>query len=111
MSPLTITHHDTGTGPVLHVAGELDYDQASALRERVERLDLHAGQKLIIDLSGLEYCDSTGLTALLAARQYASAANADTVLTAVPADTLRILTITGLDQVFIIHTGTDATPR
>lgn len=111
MSPLNITHRNAATGPVLHVVGELDYEQATTLREQVERLALLRGQRLVIDLFGLEFCDSTGLTALLAARQCALAAGADAVLTAVPADTLRILTITGLDQVFTIHPGIDATSQ
>ncbi|WP_434976323.1 STAS domain-containing protein [Streptomyces mirabilis] len=63
------------------------------------------GQDLVIDLSGLEYCDSTGITALLAARQRAQAADADMTLAAVPANTLRILTVVGLDQVFTIQPG------
>ncbi|WP_405550499.1 STAS domain-containing protein [Streptomyces sp. NBC_01171] len=105
MSPLNITHHDAVTGPVLHVAGDLDYAQAIALREQVESFALSPGQNLVIDLSDLEYCDSTGLTVLLAARQRAQTAGADMALAAVPADTLRILNITGLDQIFTIHPG------
>ncbi|MEV6012930.1 STAS domain-containing protein [Streptomyces sp. NPDC051976] len=103
MSPLTITHHDTTTGPVLHVTGALDYEHGAALREQVARLALNPGQNLRIVLSGLEFCDSTGITVLLAARQLALAADADLTLTAVPTDTLRILTLVGLDQVFTIR--------
>ncbi|MEU5088446.1 STAS domain-containing protein [Streptomyces sp. NPDC021356] len=103
MSPLNITRSDTPTGPVLHVAGELDYAQAAALREQVGGLVLGAEQCLVIDLSGLEFCDSTGITALLAARQHAQTAGADVVLSGVPSNTLRILTIVGLDQVFTIR--------
>ncbi|WP_411115476.1 STAS domain-containing protein, partial [Streptomyces sp. 029-5] len=64
-------------------------------------------QNLVIDLSGLEFCDSTGITALLAARQRAQAAGADMTLTAVPANTLRILTMIGLDRVFTIRPNSD----
>lgn len=89
------------------MAGELDYAQATTLREQTERLVLSPGQNLVIDLSGLEFCDSTGITALLAARQRAQAAGADMTLTAVPAHTLRILTMIGLDQVFTIRPNSD----
>ncbi|WP_327287730.1 STAS domain-containing protein [Streptomyces sp. NBC_01198] len=108
MSPLNITHRATATGVVLHVIGALDYEQSTALRGQVARLALSPGQNLVIDLSGLEFCDSTGITALLAARQYAQAADAHLILAAVPADTLRILTIAGLDQVFTIHPRSDS---
>ncbi|WP_037861846.1 STAS domain-containing protein [Streptomyces sp. NRRL S-340] len=103
MSPLNITRRETPAGPVLRVAGELDYAQAAALREQVGGLVLSADQCLVIDLSGLEFCDSTGITALLAARQHAHAAGADIVLAGVPSNTLRVLTIVGLDQVFTIR--------
>ncbi|WP_240045487.1 STAS domain-containing protein [Streptomyces sp. L-9-10] len=92
---------------MLRVVGELDYAQATILREQTERLVLSPGQNLVIDFSGLEFCDSTGITALLAARQRAQAAGADMTLTAVPANTLRILTMIGLDQVFTIHPNSD----
>ncbi|MFI2645497.1 STAS domain-containing protein [Streptomyces sp. NPDC018610] len=108
MSPLNILREDTPAGPVLRVIGELDYDQASALRRRVEGLSLGPAQCLVLDLSGMEYCDSTGITALLAARQHAQSAGADIALAAVPPDTLRILTIVGLDQIFTIRPGTGA---
>ncbi|QGV82007.1 STAS domain-containing protein [Streptomyces ficellus] len=103
MSPLNITRRDAATGPVLHVAGELDYEQATALRQQVGRLELSPGQCLVIDLSGLSFCDSSGITALLAARHHAHAAGADIVLSAVPSNTLRVLGIVGLDQVFTIR--------
>ncbi|MFG2635412.1 STAS domain-containing protein [Streptomyces sp. NPDC048362] len=108
MTPLNITHRDAATGPVLHVAGELDYDQAAALRRQAQLLDLAPGQRLTLDLAGLRFCDSTGITALLAARQHAQAAGADVVLTAVPPALLRVLSIVGLDQIFTVHPGDEA---
>ncbi|GGW60468.1 anti-sigma factor antagonist [Streptomyces lucensis JCM 4490] len=108
MTPLNITHRDAATGPVLHVAGELDYDQAAALRRQVEDVGLGPGQCLTLDLAGLEFCDSTGITVLLAAWQHARSAGADIVLAAVPSSLRRVFTIVGLDQVFNLEAGTDA---
>ncbi|MFD7004158.1 STAS domain-containing protein [Streptomyces mirabilis] len=90
-------------------SGRTRYATAGALREQAERLVLSPGQDLVIDLSGLEYCDSTSITALLPCRQRAQAADADMTLAAVPANTLRILTVVGLDQVFTIQPA--AVPR
>ncbi|MFD7712588.1 STAS domain-containing protein [Streptomyces sp. NPDC059785] len=103
MSPLTITIQDARTGPVLEVAGDLDYDTAADLRRAVESLALTAGRLLVLDLGGLDFCDSSGLTALIVARNHALAAQADIALAAVPANTARVLGIVGLDQVFAIH--------
>ncbi|QWB21517.1 MULTISPECIES: STAS domain-containing protein [Streptomyces] len=103
MKTLTIDHRDTATGPVLAVAGDLDYAQAPELRLQVDQVTLAPGQCLVLDLSGLAFCDSTGITALLAARQHALAAEADIVLAGVPANLLRVLTLVGLDQVFTLR--------
>ncbi|MEU1015081.1 STAS domain-containing protein [Streptomyces sp. NPDC005900] len=106
MSPLNITRQDAESGPVLHVSGALDYEQSADLREQLHTLVLSSGQSLVIDLSGLDFCDSSGITALLAARQRAHAAGAELTLLDVPANTLRILAVAGLDQVFAIRSGT-----
>ncbi|PWI45065.1 STAS domain-containing protein [Streptomyces sp. ICBB 8177] len=103
MSPLKITTDHTETGPVLHLAGELDYDHATALRDQTANLSLAPGQSLILDLSGVEFCDSSGIAALLGARQLAQSLGADIVLASVPPNTLRLLTLVGLDRVFTIR--------
>ncbi|MEV6839746.1 STAS domain-containing protein [Streptomyces sp. NPDC051133] len=100
MSPLKITIRDASTGPVLEIIGELDYGTAPRLREQVTALTLQPGRRLVLDLGGMEFCDSSGITALIAARNHAHAAQADIALAAVPAHTLRVLRIVGLDQVF-----------
>ncbi|GAA2324419.1 STAS domain-containing protein [Streptomyces cuspidosporus] len=105
MSPLKITTRDAATGPVLEIFGELDYDNATELRELIPTIPLRPGQRLILDLGGMEFCDSSGLSALIAAYHHAQAAQADIALAAVPAHTLRTLRIVGLDQIFPIHPG------
>lgn len=102
MSPLKITTRDATTGPVLQITGELDYANAAELRNRLTTLTLQPGQRLVLDLGGMDFCDSSGLTALIAARNLAHAARADIALAAVPAHTLRVLSIVGLDQIFPI---------
>ncbi|AWZ10132.1 hypothetical protein DRB96_40075 [Streptomyces sp. ICC1] len=54
----------------------------------------------------MEFCDSSGISALIAARNHVRAAHADIALAAVPAHTLRVLRIIGLDQVFRLLPGT-----
>ncbi|MFJ2822010.1 STAS domain-containing protein [Streptomyces toxytricini] len=103
MTPLRITAREAATGPVLEVSGDLDYASATELRERVTALALRPGLRLVLDLGCMEFCDSSGLTALIAARSHAHAARADLALAAVPANTLRIMRVVGLDQVFTLH--------
>ncbi|MFH9610728.1 STAS domain-containing protein [Streptomyces sp. NPDC017448] len=103
MSPLTITIRDAGTGPVLEIAGDLDHYTASELRKAVDGVTVAVGQLLVLDLAGLEFCDSSGISALLSARSVAVEQGGGIALAAVPANTARILRIVGLDQVFAIH--------
>lgn len=107
MSDLTITTRDAVSGPVLQLAGDLDYDQAPLLRQALEAVSLQPGQRLVVDLSRIRFCDSSGITALIVARNLAVAARAGIALAGVPGNTLRILRIVGLDQVFPIHPDVD----
>ncbi|MFB7172414.1 STAS domain-containing protein [Streptomyces sp. NPDC056254] len=113
MSHLTITLREAPAGPVLTLAGDLDHATAGRLRDRVTALVLQQGQCLVVDLAGLDFCDSSGLTSLLVARNHAHAARADIVLAAVPPNTLRIMRVVGLDQVFTLLPDADgaAGPR
>ncbi|MCX5384433.1 STAS domain-containing protein [Streptomyces sp. NBC_00083] len=103
MSPLKITSRDSATGPVLAVSGELDYASAEGLRDLIAATTLEPGQRLVLDLGGMDFCDSSGVSALIAAHNHAQAAQAHAALAAVPANTLRILRIVGLDQIFPLY--------
>ncbi|MFB4425919.1 STAS domain-containing protein [Streptomyces sp. QL37] len=108
MRPLKITVREATTGPVLQIAGDLDHETAPELRRAVEGLTLAAGRLLVLDLAALEFCDSSGISALLTARNLAGEQGGDIALAAVPANTARILGIVGLDRVFAIHTDVSA---
>ncbi|MGW6486755.1 STAS domain-containing protein [Streptomyces sp. NPDC055056] len=103
MTDLTITTHTAAAGPVIEVCGDLDYGSVPGFRETVIGLFLARGDLLTVDLAGLSYCDSTGLTALVCAHDLALERGAGMVLAAVPDDLARILSITGLDQFFSVR--------
>ncbi|WP_369268695.1 STAS domain-containing protein [Streptomyces sp. R11] len=100
MRLLKIITRDAATGPVLEITGELGYANAAELRDLLTTLTLQPGQRLVLDLAGMDFCGSNGVTALIAARNLAHAARADIALAAVPARTLRVLNVVGLDQIF-----------
>ncbi|MGQ4335066.1 STAS domain-containing protein [Streptomyces hayashii] len=111
MSPLKITTRDAQTGPVLEIIGELAYPHATELTDLLPTISLRPGQRLVLDLAGMEFCDSSGISALIAARNLAHAARADVALAAVPAPTLRVLRVVGLDQIFTLHPDRDSATR
>ncbi|WP_030387734.1 STAS domain-containing protein [Streptomyces sp. NRRL S-241] len=108
MSPLNIEVREAPTGPVLEVIGELDYDTSAELRDLLAALPLKPGQRLVLDLARMEFCDSSGISALIAARNHAQSAGSDISLAAVPANTLRVLRVVGLDQVFPLHPAVES---
>ncbi|MCG7523619.1 STAS domain-containing protein [Streptomyces sp. OfavH-34-F] len=103
MSSLTITTRDAATGPVLEVTGDLDHYTAPGMRAALDGLAIAEGQLLVVDLTGLEFCDSSGIGALLSVRSLVGERGGTMALAAVPANTARIMRIIGLDQVFTIH--------
>ena len=58
-------------GWTLTVAGELDYSECSAFRMHIDRVLQSSPSALIVDMSGIEYLDSSGLGLLLSlSREY-----------------------------------------
>jgi anti-sigma B factor antagonist len=97
----------TGTGTVVTVAGELDVATAPRLRAAIGDLTLGRGQLLVVDLAGLTFCDSSGISALIAARNTAEAAEATVALAAVPARILRTFSLIGLGGFFPTYPSAD----
>ena len=77
---LEITRSSDGTDIVLALAGELDLASAPALEQALEDFGDSIPHRLLIDLSGVGFMDSTGLRALLLARQRTEAAGRELVL-------------------------------
>jgi anti-sigma B factor antagonist len=54
-----------GTSPTIAVTGELDISNADALAARVEGALRDGARRVVFDLDGLEFVDSSGLAVLL----------------------------------------------
>ncbi|WP_156689953.1 STAS domain-containing protein [Mycobacterium sp. Marseille-P9652] len=81
----------------LRVTGPLDYETTTAFMEAVDRL-LNADPgpaHLHLDLAGLTFCDSAGLSGLLLAHRHAQRAGAHLHLDHRPEFLDRILDVTG----------------
>lgn len=89
---------------VLRVGGELDLGTADQLRAAAGRY-LHPGTRLTLDLSGVTFCDSTGLSALVTIHKQARAAGGELILLDPLARIMHLFTITGLVRVLQIRSG------
>ncbi|MEU9372745.1 STAS domain-containing protein [Streptomyces sp. NPDC048255] len=87
---------------VVELAGELDHDTAQPLRDALDAA-VTPGGRLLVDLTGLGFCDSTGLNVLLHSRLTAQEAGAGLELIGLRGPVARMFRITGADGVFPVH--------
>jgi len=63
--PLVVTSATTGSTAVLTVVGDLDFFNVARLKAAVSAVVVAPVTRLIIDLSGIAVCDSTGFAGLI----------------------------------------------
>ncbi len=85
---------------VLHVRGEIDMASAPQLRQEVVRLVDQGDRHLVLDLSEVAFCDSTGIGVMVAAVKRARTAGGDVRLVCVNERLREMFAITRLDRVF-----------
>jgi anti-sigma B factor antagonist len=86
--------------PVVAAPEEIDITNAGELRRALLESAAHGSGTLVVDLTRTQFCDTSGLHALVGARKRARAEGGDLLLVTPGAGVLRIFAITGLDQVF-----------
>jgi anti-anti-sigma factor len=85
----------------LTVSGELDYSECAAFRMQIDRVLKAMPPATIVDMSGIEYLDSSGLGLLLSlSREYSSHGGRLVLITGPTVDS--ILDLTRLTGIFTI---------
>ncbi|MEV0976870.1 STAS domain-containing protein [Streptomyces sp. NPDC049915] len=64
-----VTDSEQGAWAVLQVSGELDLVTSPVLRQRVHDVIAEGRHSLVLDLSQVQFCDSSGVGVLIAARR------------------------------------------
>ncbi|HEU4567977.1 STAS domain-containing protein [Microbispora hainanensis] len=106
---VTVSHEATHT--LVTLTGELDVISCERLRtvfgkvfgELPGALPDEGAARLVVDASGLTFCDSMGLRLLLETHDHAVEAGGFLKLAGVRGVLLRILTVTGLHAAFPVH--------
>ncbi|MFF5447609.1 STAS domain-containing protein [Streptomyces sp. NPDC012888] len=93
---------DSGTA-VLTVGGELDVDTATSLHHHMANQFLHGRRHVVLDLSRLDFMDSSGLNVLIKAGREARATSAHLHLAAPTPAVRSLFEITGLTLNTPIH--------
>jgi anti-sigma B factor antagonist len=91
---------------VVRLVGELDLYNAHVVRDELFAAGEREPERLIVELSGVTFIDSTGLGVLIESR--ARLANKQAFLLVAPGlETRRALEISGLDRHFGVHDSLD----
>lgn len=97
-----ITPHDGAA--VLSLSGELDIATTAELsRCMAEAIAVTTPPRVVVDMKGVAFCDSSGLSVLLSALAGAEAAGGTLVLSDLHPRIARVLNVTGLIRRFRVH--------
>lgn len=102
MFSVDLSTRECGGHVVVALRGELDIADAAAVAAALAAVAAREPQ-IIVDLSGLEFIDCSGVAALARGRKHAQHAGGDLVLAAPRQFVLRVLTMTRLTDEFGVH--------
>ncbi len=88
---------------LIDIAGEIDIYTAKDLKEMLnKKLDEYT-ESMKMDCAALEYIDSTGLGVLISILKRLKQNNKDIIIANPRPNILKLLTITGLNKIFLIE--------
>jgi anti-sigma B factor antagonist len=91
---------------IVALRGELDIADAASVAAALAAVAV-SQPEIIVDLSFLEFIDSSGVAALARGRKLARHAGGDLLLAAPQQQVLRVLAVTRLIEVFSVHASVD----
>jgi anti-sigma B factor antagonist len=100
---LKVSTRSQGGRTIMALGGEIDLYTAPRLHgELVAILSGDEPVQVVVDMSGIEFCDSTGMNVLLAAHRRAREQGGDLELAAPRPAVRKVLQVTGLESVFTV---------
>lgn len=100
---LTVNSREEGGRTVVAVEGEIDVYTAPVLREHLNDLVGEGKNHLLIDMSGVDFLDSTGLGVLVGSLKRIRSQDGSLQLVCDQEKILKVFRITGLTKVFPIY--------
>lgn len=100
---LTLETREASGRTVIAVGGEIDVYTAPKLRDTITDLVAAGAYDLVVDLSAVEFLDSTGLGVLVGGLKKVRSHDGSLSLVCAQDRLLKIFRITGLSKVFDIH--------
>src|SRR5216110_2012593 len=93
MVDVRIARDEVSDTTVVSLHGQLDMDSAAALTEALDDLHGRSVSRIVVDLAGVHFCDSTGLSTFVVAYHRAQAVGGFVRLAAPTPFLLRVLTV------------------
>jgi anti-sigma B factor antagonist len=100
---MEITADPIDGGCLLVVAGEIDLANVNIFIERLFELSANGDQKIVLDLTDVEFVDSTVLNALFAAAPRIRSNGGEMAIVLVNPGVLRVFEIAGLDVLYRVE--------
>ena len=99
---LNVSSRSQGDHTIVIAAGEIDLYTAPRLHRELVDVPDDRPARVIVDMSGVVFCDSTGMNVLLSSLRRAKERGGQLELAAPRAAVRKILQVTGLDSVFTV---------
>ena len=88
---------------VLSAAGEIDHDSNHVLGEAAETALRNGGERLVIDLTDVTFCDSGGLSLFVGLHKRTAAVDGQLRLACPQPQVVAVLRATNLDRLLAVH--------
>src|SRR5215472_14330564 len=110
---LNVSSRSQGDHAIVIATGEIDLYTAPRLQSELAAVIANSapGTRVVVDMSGVEFCDSTGMNVLLSCLREARERGGELELAAPRPAVKKILQVTGLDSVFTISPDPVVLPR
>jgi anti-sigma B factor antagonist len=109
---LNVSSRSQGDHAIVIASGEIDLYTAPRLHSELAAVIASAAPapRVTVDMSGVEFCDSTGMNVLLSCLRQVQERGGELELAAPRPAVRKILQVTGLDSVFTIAAESTAVP-
>ena len=105
-----VTVQRTGVEDEVLLSGRLDGHSAAEVRDTLHAVLAAGSGRLVVNLSGIELIDATGLGVLVGAHRRARLTGRDMVLRGAPTRVARLLRLARLDRVITVEPPAQLTP-
>jgi anti-sigma B factor antagonist len=92
-----------GNAATVRIEGEVEFATAPRLRATLVELAQHGASPVTVDLAGVSFLDSAGISLLVQAKKRLQAAGSDLALRTPTRSVRRVLEISGVSELFVIE--------